>query len=227
VDGTHPLSDTSPRSMRTLDWYFDFISPYAYLQCARFPALPAGVDVRPKPVLLSALLDRAGTRGPAEIPGKREFTYRQVLWLAQRSGLPLRFPERHPFNPLSALRLAVALGASPEIVRRIFDFIWAEGRDPSNPTELAALADALEVAAPEARLADPMVKARLRSNTDEAIAAGLWGVPTFVVDGRCFWGFDSGDMLLDYLSDPSRFSTAEHARIAGLPGIVRRRRGEP
>jgi 2-hydroxychromene-2-carboxylate isomerase len=227
VDGTHRLSDTSPRSMRTLDWYFDFISPYAYLQCARFPALPAGVAVRPQPVLLSALLDQAGTRGPAEIPGKREFTYRQVLWLAQRSGVPLRFPAQHPFNPLSALRLAVALGASPEIVRRIFDFIWAEGRDPSDPTEFAALADRLEVAAPEARVADSVVKARLKSNTDEAIAAGVWGVPTFAVDGRCFWGFDSGDMLLDYLADPSRFSTAEHARVANLPGLVRKKRLEP
>src|SRR5436305_1355704 len=159
--------------MRTLDWYFDFISPYAYLQCARFPALPAGVALRPRPVLLSALLDQAGTRGPAEIPGKREFTYRQVLWLAQRNGVPLRFPAQHPFNPLSALRLAVALGASPEIVRRIFDFIWAEGRDPSDPTEFAALARALDVAAPEARIAEPAVKARLRGNTDDAIAAGL------------------------------------------------------
>ena len=213
--------------MRTLDWYFDFISPYAYLQSARFPTLPAGVAVRPRPVLLSALLDQAGTRGPAEIPGKREFTYRQVLWLAQRSGVPLRFPAQHPFSPLSALRLAVALGASAEIVRRIFDFIWAEGRDPSEPTELAALADELGVAAPAARLADPVVKARLRSNTEEAIAAGVWGVPTFVVDGWCFWGFDSGDMLLDYLADPARFSTAEHARVARLPGIVRKRRLEP
>jgi 2-hydroxychromene-2-carboxylate isomerase len=213
--------------VRTLDWYFDFVSPYAYLQCARFPALPAGVVVHPKPVLLGALLAQAGTRGPAEIAGKREFTYRQVLWLAQRSGLPLRFPAQHPFNPLSALRLAVALGASQEIVRRIFDFIWAEGRDPSAPPEFAALGEALGVAAPEARIADPAVKAQLKSNTDEAIVAGLWGVPTFVVDGRCFWGFDSGDMLLDYLADPSRFSTAEHARLATLPGIVRKRRLQP
>jgi 2-hydroxychromene-2-carboxylate isomerase len=213
--------------MRTLDWYFDFISPYSYLQCARFPVLPVGIDVCPKPVLLSALLDRARTLGPAETPGKREFTYRQVLWLARRNGVPLRFPARHPFNPLSALRLAVAVGASPEIVRRVFDFIWAEGRDPSDPTEFAALGDVLELEAAEARIADPVVKARLKSNTDEAMAAGVWGVPTFVVDGLCFWGFDSGEMLLDYLADPSLFSNAEHARAASLPGIVRKRRPEP
>jgi 2-hydroxychromene-2-carboxylate isomerase len=214
---------------RTLDWYFDFISPYAYLQCARFPVLPAGVEVCRKPVLLSALLDHAGTLGPAEVPGKREFTYRQVLWLARRHGVPLRFPARHPFNPLPALRLAVAIGPSPEQVRRIFDFIWVEGRDPSDPTEFAALADVLEIeaGAAAARIVDPVVKSQLKTNTDDAIAAGVWGVPTFVVDGRCFWGFDAGDMLLDYLADPSQFSTAEHARIASLPGIVRKRRLQP
>ena len=108
--------------MRTLDWYYDFISPYSYLQCATFPALPADVQVHLKPVLFGALLDQAGTLGPAEIPGKREHTYRQTLWLAQRHGVPMRLPPRHPFNPLSVLRLAIALDAPLGTVRRIFGF---------------------------------------------------------------------------------------------------------
>jgi 2-hydroxychromene-2-carboxylate isomerase len=214
-------------SMRVLDWYFDFVSPFAYLQCAVFPKLPEAVVVRQKPVLLAALLNHRGTLGPAEIPGKREFTYRQVLWLAQRHGVALRLPPRHPFDPLAVLRLAVALDASPEIVRRIFDFIWAEGRDPSDPAELAALGAELGVADPQAVVADPKVKARLRGNTDEAIATGVWGVPTFVADGLCFWGFDAADMLLAHLEDPSRFSTGAYARVAGLSGVVRRRKVEP
>ena len=207
--------------MQTLDWYFDFVSPYAYLQHAVFPALPDGVEARRKPVLFGALLNRVGTLGPAEIPGKREFTYRQVLWLADRHRVPIRLPPRHPFNPLSALRLAVALEASPGVVRRIFEFIWAEGRDPSDLTEFDALAQALDIVDARPLIADPAVKARLRRNTDEAIAAGAWGVPTFVVDGLCFWGFDAGDMLLDHLSAPSRFSTGEYARIASLPALAR------
>jgi hypothetical protein len=148
--------------MRTLDWYFDFVSPYSYLQCARFPVLPAGIDVRRKPVLLGALLDR------------------------------------------------------------------------SDPLEFAAPADVLEVVAPEARIADPAVKARLKSNTDDAIAAGVWGVPTFVVDGRCFWGFHAGDMLLDYLADPPLFSSAPTGagargarRVGNAVPDRRRRAGAP
>ena len=209
--------------MRTLDWYYDFISPYAYLQCATFPALPAGIQVRLKPVLFGALLDQAGTLGPAEIPGKREHTYRQTLWLAQRHGVPMRLPPRHPFNPLSVLRLAIALDAPLETVRRIFEFIWAEGRDPSEAAEFTVLANSLGVADAGARITDPAVKARLKSNTEEAVAAGVWGVPTFAIDGLCFWGFDSSQMMLDYLDDPSTFTTGEHARISSLPSGIRRK----
>jgi len=209
--------------MRTLDWYYDFISPYSYLQCATFPALPADVQVHLKPVLFGALLDQAGTLGPAEIPGKREHTYRQTLWLAQRHGVPMRLPPRHPFNPLSVLRLAIALDAQLETVRRIFDFIWAEGRDPSEAAEFTVLANSLGVADAGARIADPAVKSRLKSNTEEAVAAGVWGVPTFAIDGFCFWGFDSSQMMLDYLNDPSTFTTGDHARISSLPSGIRRK----
>jgi 2-hydroxychromene-2-carboxylate isomerase len=209
--------------MRTLDWYYDFISPYAYLQCATFPALPAGIQVRLKPVLFGALLDQTGTLGPAEITGKREHTYHQTLWLAQRHGVSMRLPPRHPFNPLSVLRLAIALDAPLETVRRIFEFIWAEGRDPSETAEFTVLANSLGVADAGARIADAAVKARLKSNTDEAIAAGVWGVPTFVIEGCCFWGFDSTQMMLDYLGNAAAFSSGEHARIASLPSGMRRK----
>lgn len=208
---------------KTLDWYFDFISPYAYLQCARFPVLPADTRLRIKPVLFGVLLDNSGTLGPAEIPGKREFTFRQALWLAGRHGVKLKVPPRHPFNPLSVLRLAVSLDAPLDTVKRMYEFIWAEGRDPSDPKEFAALAAEMGIADADARIADPQVKAGLKANTDAAIAAGVWGVPTFVVDGICFWGFDSGAMLLDYLANPSIFSGPEYARIDSLPSGIQRK----
>lgn len=209
--------------MKILDWYFDFISPYAYLQCMRFPVFPADTRVQIKPVLFGALLDNAGTLGPAEIPGKREFTFRQALWLANRNGVTLKAPPRHPFNPLPALRLAIALGAPMDAVRRIYEFIWTEGRDPSDPSQFTKLAQTLGVDDPEAAIGDPAVKARLKENTDEAIAARVWGVPTFVVDGICFWGFDSGQMLLDYLADPASVTGPEFDRVMNLPAGVQRK----
>ena len=209
--------------MRTLDWYFDFISPYAYLQCVRFPRLPADTQVRIKPVLFGALLDHLGTLGPAEVPGKREHTFRQVMWLARRNGVTLKAPPRHPFNPLPALRLAIALGTPMDAVLRIYEFIWAQGRDASDPAEFAQLATTLGVSDAEARIGDPAVKAKLKANTEEAIAAGVWGVPTFVADGIPFWGFDAGAMLLDYLTDPTSVTGPEFDRAMNLPAGVQRK----
>jgi len=88
-----PLS--APPSIR-VSWLFDVISPFAYLAFPRLEELPAGVELEVVPVLLAALLDHFGQRGPAEIPSKRRFTYRFVLWRARRLGLPLRMPPAHP-----------------------------------------------------------------------------------------------------------------------------------
>ncbi|HXH03288.1 MAG TPA: 2-hydroxychromene-2-carboxylate isomerase [Candidatus Competibacteraceae bacterium] len=209
--------------MRFLDWYFDFISPFAYLQQESFSRLPTDVAVRPRPVLLAGLLGHWGQKGPAEIPGKRRFTYRHVYWLAGHHGIPLRMPPAHPFNPLKPLRLAVALGATPEVVREIFRFIWRDGLDASSDEGLRALAARLGVADAAALIEGDEVKASLRANTDEAIARGVFGVPTFVVSGELFWGFDATGMLLDYLADPGLFDAPEWRRISELPAGVQRR----
>jgi 2-hydroxychromene-2-carboxylate isomerase len=200
-----------------VDWYFDFISPYSYLQLERMPPWPAGVTFVPKPILFAGLLAHWGQKGPAEIPAKRRFTYRQVQWIADREGIALRFPPRHPFNPVSALRLAVSLGADLEAVRAIFRYIWAEGGAVDTPEGWVALAKRVGLADADARVADPEVKAKLRRNGEEALAAGVFGVPSLVVGEMVFWGQDSTDMALDYLRDPSRFETAEMRRIENLP----------
>ncbi|MEO1458067.1 MAG: DsbA family protein, partial [Pseudomonadota bacterium] len=85
---------------RAADWYFDFISPYAYLQFARLPELPDDVTVTLRPVLFAGLLEHWGQLGPAEIPMKRVHTGMVTRWRAEARGLPFRPPPRHPFNPL-------------------------------------------------------------------------------------------------------------------------------
>ena len=109
-------------------WYHDFISPFAYLHWPRVRALMEHERVELVPVLLGPILDAAGQKGPAEIPGKRVFTYRDVVWRARRAGVPLRFPGAHPFNSLGALRLLLAAGNTVEATTRIYDWIWADGR---------------------------------------------------------------------------------------------------
>lgn len=205
-----------------MDWYFDFISPYSYLQLERMPQWPAGTALVPKPILFAGLLNHWGQKGPAEIPAKRVFTYRQVQWLADRYGIPFRFPPRHPFNPIGTLRLAIAAGTELQAIRTIFRFIWAEGGEADTPAGMQELARRLAMPDAEARIADSEVKAKLRRNGEDAIAAGVFGVPSLVVDGLAFWGNDATGMVLDHLRDPSRFTSGEMQRVAALPVGVSR-----
>jgi 2-hydroxychromene-2-carboxylate isomerase len=200
-----------------VDWYFDFVSPFAYLQSERLAGLPSRMQVRYKPILFAALLDANGQKGPAEIPAKRAFTYRHVVWQARRHGVPIKFPHEHPFNPLPLLRLAIACDCTPDAVHRIFRFVWRDGRLPDLPIEWAELAHDLRVPDAASRIADPEVKAALRRNTDEAIARGVFGVPTIAVGDELFWGDDATAMAVDYAMAGCRYDDPEYARVSALP----------
>jgi 2-hydroxychromene-2-carboxylate isomerase len=122
-----------------LRWYFDVISPFATLQWPKVKALATRREVVLVPVLLAAVLAARGQKGPAEIPGKREFTYRHVLWQARQAGVPLQFPPAHPFNPVTALRLCIAGGCTVAVVDAVFDWIWVRGRAGDNVEALQPL----------------------------------------------------------------------------------------
>jgi len=198
-------------------WYFDVISPYAYLQLPDLERLPPEVVVRPVPVLLAALLSHWGNKGPAEIPAKRLHAYRQCVWLARRRNLPFQMPSRHPFNPLGALRLLCSLGPTLEQARIASRFIFERGGDPSTPEGLKQLGTELGVEHPESLAAASSAKEQLRANTNDALAQRVWGVPTFLIGGELFWGADSFPMMLEYLADPGLFETPAMQRIATLP----------
>lgn len=206
--------------MTRAQWYFDFISPYAYLQLPSLSEFAGLCELELRPVLFAALLNHWGQLGPAEIAPKRAFTYSQVRWRARREGIVLAIPEAHPFNPLKLLRLAIHLGADRRVVQRLFEFVWRDGHIPENARAWTALLEELSVA--EEALAREAVKQALRANTDAAIAAGVFGVPTIVVEDRVFWGSDATDMARDYLRDPASFAE-DAAQIARLPQAAQRR----
>jgi 2-hydroxychromene-2-carboxylate isomerase len=208
--------------MAAADWYFDFVSPFAYLASERLSMLAPAIRVRYRPVLFAALLDANGQKGPAEIAAKRVFTYRFVVWQARKWGIALKFPHEHPFNPLSLLRLAIACDCRPEAVRRIFRFVWQDGRLPDLPIEWAELAHDLGVPDAMTRIAAPEVKDELRRNTDEALARGVFGVPTLAIGETLFFGADAMEMARDYAIAGCRFDDDEYERVASLPEGVQR-----
>lgn len=221
--------------MKTVAFYYDPLSPYAHLAFEAWPRALEGVThrVRHVPVLLSGLLRHHGLRGPVEVAHKREWTYRQVAWRAREAGVRLDMPPSHPFNPLALLRLATACslhpaaqgGTSRYVTEQLLHHVWHGGADPNAPQRLADL---------QARLAEhlaecghampasdaPEVKQALRERTDAALAAGVFGVPSFEVDGRLFWGQDALPMLRACLQGDPWFDGGAWAAAArvGAPG---------
>ena len=209
--------------MKTVDWYFDFISPFSYLASARLERLPADIELRARPILFAGLLAHWQTRGPAEIEPMRRFTFRHIAWLAARDGIPLTLPPAHPFNPLKLLRLCISRGAEVALARRLFRFVWAEGRSAEDPAAWQALAAELGIDDIDAAVAAPEVKAGLRDATEAALAHGVFGVPSFVVDGEVFWGYDALEFLCAYLDDPAVLRTPAMRAADTLPQGVQRK----
>lgn len=220
-----------------ITFWYDPISPYAYLAFEALPAALMGLSVRVRyrPVLFAGLLKAHGQLGPAEIAGKREWTYRQVAWLAHRQGVRLDLPAAHPFNPLPLLRLALAAAADPSdaetnrfVTGTVFRHVWQGGANPVAPERLAELEATLQAHMAERGRAwqgpdADTVKLQLRSNTDEALAQGVFGVPTCSVQGRHFWGQDALPMLRAFLDGDLWFDGDGWHAPARLPAAVVRR----
>ena len=196
--------------MKQITFYLDFISPYAYLAFEELPQALMGLSycVNYKPVALGVLLRHHGSLGPAEIPAKRDWTYRHVMWLAHSKGLALDMPSAHPFNPMPLLRLAVGTESqglpNRYVCETLFRHVWQDGFDAVDAARLQALtADA--------------VQAQLKAHTDDAIARDIFGVPAFEVDGKVFWGLDALPMLRAYLEGDAWFTDANWNAPLSLP----------
>jgi 2-hydroxychromene-2-carboxylate isomerase len=185
-------------AMQHIIFHLDFISPYAYLAFEHLPQALQGLrcEVHYRPLLLGALFKHHGNTPPPDVPSKHAWVFRHVAWLGHAHGIALEAPASHPYNPLPHLRLALAASHDGDISRNVaetlFRAVWRGGHEAIDPQRLAALEQRLPLAR-EAN--DDAVKAQLKANTDAAIAAGVFGVPTFELEGRLFWGFDSLPML--------------------------------
>jgi len=206
--------------MKKITFYLDFISPYAWLAFDELPQALMGLSysVTYKPLLFAALLKHHGQLGPAEIPAKRDWTYRQVQWLAHSRGRTLDLPAAHPFNPLGLLRLALATDAkglpNRYVCETLFKHVWVGSADAADPERLAAVTQQL---APARDPLDEGVKGQLRAHAEEAIAAGVFGVPAFEVDGKVFWGLDGLPMLRAYLEGDAWFEGPRWTDAQTLP----------
>lgn len=216
-----------------LYFFFDYISHNAWLAWQRTAKLAAQHDLifEPVPVLFAGLLKAHGQIGPGEVPAKLRWMTWNVLRKSRQHGIPFAPPDTHPFNPLVPLRASccdLPRAQKFDLITRLFSATWAESRAVSEPdvvsaviTEAGLNTDLLMM---ETYTDD--VKARLRDNTDAAIAAGVFGVPTMMVRGELFWGFDDLENLENFLSgaDPIGADRESYADWFKLRPSAQRRR---
>lgn len=222
--------------MATLRFYFDYISTNAYLAWLQMPTITRryGWVLEPVPVLFAGLLEAHGTSGPAETPAKALWMWKNNLRKAALSGVPLNPPAFHPFNPLLALRvtsLARDLDECDDLITRLMEAVWVNGEHVSEPAvvERACRDVGLDGAALVAEAATDAAKVRLRQQTDDAIARGVFGVPAMEAKGEIFWGYDDLPYLEMFMAgdDPlARTSFGKSDAQAPRPSAMRRQHRE-
>jgi len=223
---------------RTVDFYFDYLSPYAYLAWLCLPEVtePRDVEIVPRPVLFAGLLNHWGQLGPAEIPPKNIHVFKDTHRFAAHRGIPLRSPRYHPFRPLVALRVSLAVVSHDkqnEAITALYKAGWAEGIDLGDSASIRKALDEAGLDGDQlvADAEEPLAKDTLREETDRAIDRGVFGIPTMVVEDELFWGLDQFQHLALYLDgkDPLtsviRERTGTSGRAVVRPGSVGRGQG--
>lgn len=212
-----------------VEFWFDFISPYAYLAWQRVHAIveDRGRAVVYRPVLFASLLNHWGQLGPAEIAPKRIHAFKQVSRRAAALGVPMIPPPSHPFNPLLGLRLAsLELPAARQraLIDALFRAVWAGGPGIDDPQVVAQLlSDAgFDAAALLAAAGAPAHKQRLVSQTQVGVDAGVFGIPAMIADGELLWGEDSLDDLARFLDGEDAVDLEALKQWADLPASASR-----
>jgi 2-hydroxychromene-2-carboxylate isomerase len=214
------MTPSGPIRQAGVDFYFDYLSPFAYFAALRLPALcqQRGTELRFRPVLFAGLLDHWGQRGPAEVPPKAIHTFKLCARYAALHGVPFRSPRFHPYRPLSALRVSlesVAGDDQAKVVAAIFHAGWGQGADLGAPADLIAAITAagLDGKALMEKAAEPQAKATLREETQAAIAKGVFGIPTMIVADELFWGVDQLEYLELHLEGRDPLQSVDLAQV--------------
>lgn len=192
---------------KTVDFYFDFGSPAAYLAWRRIGAVArrSGATVKPIPMLLGGLFKATGNSAPLTVPAKGAYLFVDLSRFAKKFAVPLTMNSAFPINTVTLMRGAAGYDGTPQFhvyCDAVYDAIWRDDRDMGDPAVVAGVLSAagLDPAAFEALVADPAVKEKLKSNTEEAAARGAFGAPTFFVGDQMFFGQDRLDFVEEALS---------------------------
>jgi len=195
--------------MKSVDFYFDFGSPAAYLAWTQLPQIcaQAGATLNYRPVLLGGIFQATGNRAPISVPLKGSYLFEDLGRYARRYGVPLVHNPHFPVNTITLMRIASGLQMHGDprfdgYVKAMFEAMWVHAHNLGDATVLAEVLAAAGIAAADlvALAADPVVKDRLRADTEAAVARGIFGAPTMFVGTTMYWGQDRLDFVREALA---------------------------
>lgn len=194
---------------KSIDFYFDFGSPAAYLAWTQLPLLcsDAGARLVYKPMLLGGVFQATGNRAPMMVPLKGSYLFVDLARFARRYAVPLRLNPNFPINTLILMRIAVGLQQRKDqrfadYCAAMFRAIWVEAQNLNDPVVVAQVLTQAGFDAPAllALGAEPAVKDELKAATDAAVQRGVFGAPTFFIGEQMFWGQDRLDFVREALA---------------------------
>lgn len=192
----------------SVEFYFDVGSPAAYLAWTQMPriAQETGASVAYKPFLLGGVFQATGNRSPMEVPAKGRYMQGDLERFARRYGVPFRHNPHFPINTLALMRGALGLQMrEPQRLQAygdaVFRAIWVDARNMNDPATVGAVLQqaGFDPQAVLALTADAQVKEQLKAVTQEAVARGVFGAPTFFVGDQMFWGQDRLEFVKEAL----------------------------
>jgi 2-hydroxychromene-2-carboxylate isomerase len=193
---------------QAVEFYFDVGSPAAYLAWTQLPGIAraAGVEIEYRPLLLGGVFQATGNKSPMEVPAKGQYMVDDLQRFARRYGVPYAHNPHFPINTLTLMRGATGLQMREPArmipyVDAVYRAIWVEAKDMNDPATVAAVLKQAGFDAERllALASDPAVKDRLKAVTQEAVARGVFGAPTFFVGKEMFWGQDRLDFVKEAL----------------------------
>ncbi|MBP7081728.1 MAG: 2-hydroxychromene-2-carboxylate isomerase [Rhodocyclaceae bacterium] len=193
---------------KKLDFYFDFGSPAAYLAYTQLSKLAAdtGAQIELKPILLGGIFQATGNRPPISVPLKGQYLFADLNRFAKRYGVVLNMNPHFPINTLNLMRADIGLQLRndtrlPKYRDAMFAAIWVDQQNMNDPETVGTVLakSGFDPMAISALAGDPEVKEALKIATQEAVNQGVFGAPSFIVDGELFWGQDRLDFVREAL----------------------------
>jgi 2-hydroxychromene-2-carboxylate isomerase len=194
--------------MKAVEFYFDVGSPAAYLAWTQLPQVvqDARGEIEYRPFLLGGVFHATGNRSPTEVPAKGQYLLDDLQRFARRYGVPFRHNPHFPLNTPTLMRGAMGLqmrepARMVPYVDAIYRAIWVDAKNMNDPATVGAVLQQAGFDAGKllALAADPAVKDQLKATTQDAVARGVFGAPTFFVNNQMFWGQDRLDFVKEAL----------------------------